>query len=34
MDSLFINPARRSHAATGYWGKPDALHQFCEPHYA
>ena len=24
----------RVHNATGFWGPVDAVHQFCEPHYA
>merc|ERR1711992_247891 len=25
---------KRNHAKSGFWGRPDATHEFCEPHYA
>ena len=33
---FFFNPeiANRKQDVIGYWGSSDALHQFCEPHYA
>lgn len=34
MRSLFEVDSRTHDVVTGYWGTPDALHQFCEPHYA
>ena len=26
--------SNRIHVETGYWGPPNSVHQFCEPHYA
>ena len=33
---FFFNPeiANRRQDVNGFWGPSDALHQFCEPHYA
>lgn len=30
----FFEIHNRAHNATGVWGPVDAIHQFCEPHYA
>lgn len=32
--AALLTVANRNHNRTGYWGPPNALHQFCEPHYA
>lgn len=35
MDLFFSSDiANRKQSVLGYWGPSDALHQFCEPHYA
>jgi dihydroceramidase len=31
--AAWFTVASRTHDATGYWGPPNANHQFCEPHY-
>lgn len=33
MSSIFTVQNRNHGITTGYWGEPDSLHQFCEPHY-
>ena len=29
-----LEGSKRTHDETGYWGPPNSIHQFCEPHYA